>query len=270
VGLSRQSAAGVCDGLSLRPFPQRRCRGGRYATEAWTAAETDALHRASWVTGTGRGGGKALQVGVAPGAPHRWAQWRPEGIPVAVGQTYELAGWVRTEGLHGSAGWFIHLHDEAGAMVLNRHVTMDDADRDWTRLALSFTAPTGAVRATVGTFLRGEGKVRYDDAEWRIISGLPEVRVAYGGEEGREIPPFAPPRSDLRPGGKVTARVRMVRTAPAERSTLAVADLRPAGGRWLGGNPAGRAKVFDAAGRSRGFSSSTTWWRSPLRHRPAG
>lgn len=219
---------------------------GRVSPDVWRAAFTDALHRAEWRAGEGRGGGFALVVETATGAPPAWVQWQQSKLSVIPGRAYEFSGWVRARDVEGGAGWFVHVHGPEG-LLLNRHADIGRGTRDWTRVSVSFTAPSGATHATVGTLLRGAGRAWYDDADFRPVVDRRPAVLRVETETLPEPTPAAAP-GGFRDGEVVAARIRAVLESAEPRPTVLLADLRPVGGHWFGGNPQGRARLVDAAG----------------------
>ncbi|MCX7819946.1 MAG: DUF4091 domain-containing protein [Kiritimatiellae bacterium] len=205
----------------------------------WQPATTSPAHRTAWSPTAGRGGTAGVTVSVASGAPPAWVQWRQHIPALAGGRRYELSGWVRSHELRGRAGWFVHVHTNGGPPII-RHADLDSRTCDWTRVAVAFDVPTGATSATVGTLLYGDGEAAYDDVTLLPISGGPALKVVSARVEVLPPTPSPPPfEPRFVPGDVVAARVELASPVTTAAPGAVLVDLRPLGGRWYGGRPAG-------------------------------
>jgi len=99
---------------------------------------------------------------------YNWTQTL-EGFEV--GATYELSGWVRTEGVQEPPSIVVQCWDEQNANILKlastRWVDEFAASSDWTHVRTTFTVPKGTgetrVRAGIGAPNNTGGKVWFDD-----------------------------------------------------------------------------------------------------------
>ncbi|MBD3220987.1 hypothetical protein GF314_07060 [bacterium] len=94
------------------------------------------------------------------------------------GETYELSGWVKTEGLSGPAWICIQCWDEAKSEMLGFSTTQGDypvtGTTDWTQVGTVFTVPASTaevrVRAGIATPDNRGGRVWFDDLSIRRLN----------------------------------------------------------------------------------------------------
>lgn len=168
-------------------------RGEGGTPTAWRHDAGDAEHRTAWVKEKPHSGKRCLKTVVAAGAEPTWISSRQRGIHVTGGARYRLSGWVRAENVDGHAGWYVHLSPEKGPFLVARHATAGGGTYGWTKVTAEVTAPDEAVRASLGTVLRGTGTAWFDDVRLECLdpprlaaTALPRetmtLRRAGGGE----------------------------------------------------------------------------------------
>ncbi|MBI5387515.1 MAG: DUF4091 domain-containing protein [Verrucomicrobia bacterium] len=150
--------------------------------EAWKPAQADADHVLTWEKSTGRNGSRCAKATVPAGAQPTWVQWQQITWPITPGRTYELRGWVRAENVVGSAGWYVHAYRDR-TEVVNKTLHAGSGSFDWKQISATFTAPTNATAAIVGTVLHGTGQAWFDDAEFIELGGKAALRVSVGAVE---------------------------------------------------------------------------------------
>ncbi len=144
-------------------------RGEGGAPAAWRHDSGDATHRASWVAERPHAGKRCLKTVVAEGAEPTWISTRQRGIHVAGGARYRLTAWVRAENVDGRAGWYVHLAPAKGRFIAAHHAGAGGGTYGWKQVSAEFTAPEEAVRANIGTVLRGTGTAWFDDVRLECL-----------------------------------------------------------------------------------------------------
>jgi len=144
-------------------------RGQGGTPTAWQHDRADETHRASWVTENAHAGKRCLKTTVAEGAEPTWVSTRQRGIHITGGARYRLTAWVKAEGVKGGAGWYIHLEPERGRFLAAEHADGGGGTYAWKRVSAEFTAPEAAVRASIGTVLRGTGTAWFDDVRLECL-----------------------------------------------------------------------------------------------------
>jgi hypothetical protein len=167
-------------------FSNGNLESGGTAPESWKAAMTDPQHVLTWEQGGGRNGSRGLKAEVPAGAPATWAQWQQVQVPVAPGRTYTLRGWVRGENVVGSAGWYLHAYGDR-VEVVNKTLSAGQGTFDWKPVSVTFTAPTNARTATIGTVLHGTGRAWFDDVEFSEAGGKGALRATVGELERLQL-----------------------------------------------------------------------------------
>ncbi|MEI7732062.1 MAG: glycoside hydrolase domain-containing protein [Verrucomicrobiota bacterium] len=188
---------------------------GEVAPEAWVPAMTDEQHVLTWEKNGGRNGSRCVKAEVAAGAPATWVQWQQTQLPVTPGRTYQLRAWVRADNVTGYAGWYIHVYGERGEVV-NQTLNAGSGAFDWKLVSVTFTAPTNARSATIGTVLRGTGRAWFDDAEFIEGGGKSALRVLAGPVERLELKNEAVTK--IKPGPDFLNRAEVVARNFSERT----------------------------------------------------
>jgi len=154
-------------GVGVRNGGVERGEGG--TPTAWRHDAGDEQHRATWVAENPHGGKRCLKTVVAEGAEPTWIATRQGGIHVTGGARYRLTAWVRAEGVEGDAGWYVHLEPEKGQFIAAEHAGAGGGTYGWKEVTAEFTAPKAAVRASIGTILRGTGTAWFDDVRLECL-----------------------------------------------------------------------------------------------------
>ncbi len=128
----------------------------------WTSGAVDAAHRMTRQRGGAHSGLWCARCEVDKGASPSWVQYRQGGLPVATGEKYRFTAWVKGSGVHGLAGWYVHV-DGIRPQMVNR-VAGRQGTFDWHRIEIEFSVPPGGRRFTCGTVLHGSGTAWFDDA----------------------------------------------------------------------------------------------------------
>ena len=159
---------------------------GDAAPDAWKAAMDDAEHVLTWEKGGGRNGSRGAKAEVPAEASATWVQWQQTQLSVTPGRSYEVRAWVRGENVVGQAGWYIHVYGEKGEVV-NKTLGAGHGTFDWKQVSATFTAPTNAKSATLGTVLHGTGRAWFDDAEFVEAGGKTALRASVGAVERLDL-----------------------------------------------------------------------------------
>jgi hypothetical protein len=215
--------------------------------EGWTPATADAQHLLTWERSGGRNGGRCVKAEAAADTSPTWFQWQQSPVPVVPGHTYTLRGWVRGENVTGSSGWYIHAYAER-TEVLNQTLNAGSGTFDWKQVAITFTTPTNAHYAIIGTVLHGHGRAWFDDVELAAAETKNAVRTSVGGVERLQLQSGS--ASKIKPGPDFLNRAEVVArnfdrqsASPAlVRVNLRFAQARLPG---LGANPAVRVMAGD-------------------------
>jgi len=217
---------------------------------AWRHDEGDARHTATWVAEDPHGGARCLKTVVAEGAEPTWIATRQTGIPVTAGARYRLAAWVRADDVKGRCGWYIHLYPKKGDFLASPMLTVAGGTFGWKQVSAEFAAPAEAVRATVGTVLRGAGTAWFDDVHLACLDPPALEAVASRPErmDLAEAPGAAGAAgaSAAPPPHRATVRVLNFADRPMG-PTLLASDLAPLAGRLRG--PLDPASVTVSDGR---------------------
>lgn len=216
----------VADWLTQGSTNRSLDMGGPEGPTGWNVRITDASHRLTWLADQGRNGSGCVRCEVDAGAEPTWVQCNQEAIPVAVGATYEVRGWVRAENCTGGVGWYLHVNG-VKPQLINRVESAGEGTYDWRELRIEFTAPEGSQTATIGTVLHGTGTAWFDDLSFERIDGGSRLTARVGAEERLEGARLGAP--DPVSGWSLPV-ARLDGDAPAQ--VLLQADLRPAELAW--------------------------------------
>jgi hypothetical protein len=167
--------------------------GSGTAPDEWQHDPNDPQHRTYWVAVPPHSGARCLKTVVERGAEPTWIATRQQGIHIQPGADYVFEGWVQAEAVDGECGWYIHVGSDQEPMMLGPVVGTGGGTHPWTKVALRFTAPVGATRASVGTVLRGTGTAWFDDASLVCTTPGKLTAVASPPEEMRLAQRVAPP-----------------------------------------------------------------------------
>jgi hypothetical protein len=129
----------------------------------WNNDGGDAQHQALRASDQYHTGSWSFKTIVSPGAPSSWISTRQSNIAIQGGASYTLAGWVRAQSVIGDSGWYIHVGNAENGMMINQIASAGSGTFGWKQVSLTFTAPTDADRADLGTVLWGTGTAWFDD-----------------------------------------------------------------------------------------------------------
>jgi len=217
----------VADWLgAAMPFANGGFEAGDDGPARWEQAEADDQHRLAWTDEAPHGGQRCVRCDVDPAAPPTWVKWVQNDIGVEPDADYRFEAWVRGRDVKGQAGWFLHVHGQR-PMALNRVVAAGEGTFEWRRVEIAFRTPPDALRATLGTVLRGTGTAWFDDASLTLLGKAAALDAACCPAERIELAAAPAPdgwreRSSPR---RVALIVRNLGEAPARR--LATAPVPP-------------------------------------------
>jgi hypothetical protein len=160
----------------------------------WEKALETTDHRLAWVTENPHGGKRCVRCVVGDGAEATWVKWMQGGIAIEPDADYRLEGWVRTRDVKGHAAYYIHVHGKE-PMALNKSTGHVAGTSDWTRVEVSFHTPPDAVRANIGTILRGTGAAWYDDVKLVLLSKSKPLTAEAGKPEEFRLAELPAPRA---------------------------------------------------------------------------
>ena len=121
-------AHGQTDNLLPNPSFETNSASGveGWLSRAWTGGD-EARHE---VLATGRNGGQCLSIRSANGSDAAWTA----KVNALQGKTYELSGWIKTDGLKGAIGALLNIQNTS---VKTTAVT---GTSDWRRVGAVFVA----------------------------------------------------------------------------------------------------------------------------------
>ncbi len=128
----------------------------------WKRRGEDAAHRLIRDNAVARSGRYSIRAEADAGAAPSWFGAFFDTIAVRAGEAYEVSAWTRAETVEGIAGWYVHVFDKEGKILVNKMIEAGKGSFDWKRGSLTFEVPVNGVRAAVGTVLRGSGKAWFD------------------------------------------------------------------------------------------------------------
>ena len=129
----------------------------------------------TWATDVSHSPTHALKIDSGTTALCRWLS-EIAAIAVNPGESYDVSAWMRTTGSQAAGVLSVKFWNAAGEFI-SRTVYAPEAlsgTRDWTRLALSVTAPSGAAFLRVELRLNGPGTLWADDIE--VTAGAPVAK----------------------------------------------------------------------------------------------
>ena len=183
-------------------------RGAGGVPAGWQHDRGDEKHRAEWVGEKPHAGERCLRTTVAEGAEPSWIATRQCGIHVTGGTRYRLTGWVRAENVVGEAGWYVHLEPEKGSFLAAHHAGAGGGTYGWKQVTAEFTAPEKAVRASLGTVLRGTGTAWFDAVRLERLDP-PRLAATPLPRETMDLRPVGGGQAWLDPAGAAAPRQRM-------------------------------------------------------------
>ncbi|MFP4058485.1 MAG: glycoside hydrolase domain-containing protein [Candidatus Brocadiia bacterium] len=191
------------------PFANGGFEQGEAAPRRWQKVEEDDEHRLAWTTEEPHGGKRCVRCTVEPEASPSWVKWAQRDIAVLPDADYRFQAWVRARGAEGAVGWFIHVHGQK-PMVVNRVLDAGEGTYPWRQVETTVHTPPDAVRATVGTVLRGTGTAWYDDARFELLAERPPLEARAGPQQRRTlaVPPVRGEWRVRRASHRVEVRVR--------------------------------------------------------------
>jgi len=249
----------------------------------WRHDAQDPGHRVSWTAENARSGKRSLKTAVADGAEPTWIATRQHGISMRGGAKYAMSAWVRARNVKGQAGWYIHVGSAAKEMMISPMLLGGGGTYDWKQVTVTFTAPAGATRASVGTVLRGTGTAWFDDAaltcltpgRLRAVAGkIERLRLTEagstdpwpGGEDGEVLGRRVPVKVFNFPNRPIPAALIAVQTASLEAALGRELDpmrvLVRSGGRPLPNHLMVDLLLFEAAVPGRAAQTSHVYWRT--------
>lgn len=174
----------------------------------WTGVENKPGLLAMAVDTPGLFGNRCARMAVANQAGRAWRGWR-QSVPVAAGETYLLAGWVKCEGLSGDT-LALHAHCLTAQGAVSRDNGFKSAGpglsgtQDWTLLQSFMTMPRDAVRFDIHLTTQATGTSWHDGI---LLARVAQGRI--GSLEGRPAGEAAEPRA-----WPVNAIVKLFRDDP--------------------------------------------------------
>ena len=177
----------------LKPcFVNGGFEAGRAAPDGWTPWGNDDTHAVSWVAENPHSGKYCGKVSAQPGAKPTWVKWMQRNIPLRPGAKYRIRAWVKSDGVKGRVGWFIHVNGERPQMI-NRSLRIDPAPGGWQEVDTQFVCPQGANDLTIGTLLHGTGVAFFDDASLEALTEAASLEVIVGKQEALELAELTAP-----------------------------------------------------------------------------
>ncbi len=215
-------------------------QGAGATPTGWRNDASDSQHVASWTTEEAHSGTHSLKLWVADGAQPTWISTRQGDIYIQGGAEYTLRGWVKTENISDTAGWYIHVGNASDPMLLNQSATVGAGTQDWTEVSITFTAPADADRAEIGTLLWGSGTAWFDDVSLETTAP-PLLSATAGAVETISLAEVGVsddwyddnPSDDIH--WEVRAPLKLINLSAQAVTGVAQVDLSPLLGRIAGG-----------------------------------
>jgi prepilin-type N-terminal cleavage/methylation domain-containing protein len=177
-------ATGGCVITNLMPNPSLRA-----GTTGWSVVSSGGSPAGSLLTGltdvpvSGITTAYRMTLG---GMSSSW--WRAQylNIPVVAGQVYNVSGWVRTSNAGNDAAGLLQWKDSFGSGLSQSFAGTSPVVNTWTQLALTATAPAGAVMAWVqfGPTNSGATGATFDVTAVMFTTGTSSYKYADGNSAG--------------------------------------------------------------------------------------
>jgi len=208
----------------LKPgFVNGGFESGDTAPHGWETWGNDDTHQVSWVTENPRSGNYCTRTVVKPGAEATWIKWMQRDVPLTPGVKYRVCAWVKSAGVKGNLGWFIHVNGVRSQMI-NRSLRIDGAPGAWQRVGTEFVCPEGADNLTIGTLLHGTGVAYFDDASVEPMAEAPAFKLSIGAVEAANLAEMHAPSEWQLDRGKWRCRtvIRAINMANAAQRNIVV------------------------------------------------
>ncbi len=158
-------AWGLADHFDKRAFTDLNGdfeAGANDQPSGWQFGQTTARHRLSWSSENPYSGSRCLKADVDTGSESSWFGFARSDFAVVPGARCTIRVRVRGENVKGSAGWYVHVGDEANSQRINQVARTGEGTFGWKEQTISFTVPVGATRLQTGSVLFGTGTAWYD------------------------------------------------------------------------------------------------------------
>jgi putative heme-binding domain-containing protein len=167
-------AHGQTDNLLPNPSFETNSASGveGWLSRAWTGGD-EARHE---VLATGRNGGQCVSIRSANGSDAAWTA----KVNALQGKTYELSGWIKTDGLKGAIGALLNIQNTS---VKTTAVT---GTSDWRRVGAVFVAdrPELEINCLFGGWGNATGQAWFDEITLRELSEDELAKPKAGGFPG--------------------------------------------------------------------------------------
>jgi len=149
--------------------------GGPQGWSTTQVKKTNDFVTFTWEEGVSHSGTRSVSIAVGKSHPDDQVDysWHQAVQGYNPGQAYELAGWVKTDGLKGAAFIVIQCWDGAFKEMLDYATTQWDYEltgtTDWTEINVPVNIPAGTGKVMILAGIRGPdnrgGKVWFDDIQ---------------------------------------------------------------------------------------------------------
>ena len=170
---------------------------------------------------------RLLQAAPTSGGPPRFAvSSRTFPLPLAIGRTLRLTGWIRTDGItDGFAGFWMRV-DGVGRPIAfdNMQTRGPHGTTPWTRYVVELPVDSGATAVLFGMLHPGNGSAWFDSLSVEVVGPAMPRHFA-------STPPYAAPP---RPAEDLARLLTDAELAPAPDSAPPAVD--PAAAAWVRAN----------------------------------
>ena len=209
-------------------------KGAQNQPLGWQAGQATPKHRLSWSAEKPYSGSRCLKAETDPDAAHSWFGFTRSDFALVPGAHCTIRVRIRGEKVKGSAGWYVHVGDDANPQRINQTVRSGEGTFDWKEQVIAFTVPEGATRLQTGSVLYGTGTAWYDAFSFQTDKEPPRATARAGAaesltlqEQGADAAWPKPDRKAPRWLYRLPVRLVNLRDGPAA-DLLAVVDLNSA------------------------------------------
>jgi len=181
-------------GLPARSVSEMRvpaeCDVGQWIASPLNLAPRDVA--SGWMrSGSAKFSEEQLEFTVPANAKPGWTGWRSAPIPVEPNATYLYSGWLKAEGVTGTATLHAHVHSASGETLFVSTHPHVSGNSDWVRSSTFLHTPADAKTVTLHLTMNAHGTLRHKDILFcRVLSGEIALRHERGRSPGGHKPPL--------------------------------------------------------------------------------
>jgi len=175
---------------------------------------TDAMRSLEWDGDVRRSGARSLRITNRAETLSRWRTGHLADIALAPETPFTFSGWIKTDGVEGSAHLLLYCMDADGGILAQAVTGSVSGTTDWTEVRLSRTTPQDTAYVLLYLQLKGTGTAWFDDVALAGRAAAPQAKL--------KLPTFAIAPTDFELiegfGGGTRLGKRVIGLSPEARA----------------------------------------------------